>query len=320
MAETTYALVRFQEPGDSKTRAGLLVKDRVLPLDGDINSLIAHWDSTEGRLDALAASAGGETGLPLAAVEILAPVEPAQVLQTGANYRKHVIDLAAAHREPGEDEEEVRARTAAMMDKRAGQGTPYFFIGLPTAIASATDDLTLPAYSKSHDWELELAAVIGRTAFRVTPEDAMDYVFGYTMVNDITTREYVFRKDMPAIGSDWYRAKNAPGFLPTGPLLVPAKFFGDPQDVQVTLKLNGKAMQDESTADMIFGVAKLVSEASQIMPLRPGDLVLTGSPAGNGQHWGRLLQDGDVMEGTITGLGTQLIRCKNETQAEGSQP
>lgn len=320
MTEATYSLIRFQEPGDSKARVGLLVGQRVLPVDGDINSLIEHWNTTEGRLDSLAASAGEETGLALADVEILAPVEPVQVLQTGANYRKHVIDLAAAHREPGQDEEEVRATTAAMMDKRAGQGTPYFFIGLPTAIASATDDLTLPAYSKSHDWELELAAVIGRTAFRVTPEEALEYVFGYTMVNDITTREYVFRKDMPAIGSDWYRAKNAPGFLPTGPLLLPAKFFGDPQDVQVTLKLNGTAMQDESTQDMIFGVAKLVSEASQIMPLRPGDLVLTGSPAGNGQHWGRLLQDGDVMEGTITGLGTQLIRCKDEAHTEGSKP
>jgi 2-keto-4-pentenoate hydratase/2-oxohepta-3-ene-1,7-dioic acid hydratase in catechol pathway len=265
-------------------------------------------------LDTLAASAGEDSGLALAGVEVLAPVEPAQVLQTGANYRKHVIDLAAAHREPGQDEEEVRTKTAAMMDKRAGQGTPYFFIGLPTAIASATDDLTLPAYSKTHDWELELAAVIGKEAFRVTPQEALEHVFGYTMVNDITTREYVFRKDMPAVGSDWYRAKNAPGFLPTGPLLVPAKFFGDPQDVQVTLRLNGKAMQDESTQDMIFGVAKLISEASKIMPLRPGDLVLTGSPAGNGAHWGRLLQDGDVMEGTITGLGTQLIHCKDEVQ------
>ncbi|MDR6509012.1 fumarylacetoacetate hydrolase family protein [Arthrobacter oryzae] len=314
MSEATYALIRFQEAGDSKARAGLLVGDRVLPLDGDINSLIEHWDTNEAQLDTLAASAGQDAGLALADVDVLAPVEPAQVLQTGANYRKHVIDLAAAHREPGEDEEKVRAKTAAMMDKRAGRGTPYFFIGLPTAIASATDDLTLPSYSKSHDWELELAAVIGRTAFRVTPEEALDYVFGYTMVNDVTTREFVFRKDMPAIGSDWYRAKNAPGFLPTGPLLVPAKFFGDPQDVQVTLKLNGKAMQDESTQDMIFGVAKLVSEASQIMPLRPGDLVLTGSPAGNGQHWGRLLQDGDAMEGTITGLGTQLIHCKDEVQ------
>jgi len=320
MTEATYSLIRFQEPGDSKARVGLLVGSRVLPLDGDINSLIEHWDTTEDQLDTLAASAGEDTGLALAGVEVLAPVEPVQVLQTGANYRKHVIDLAAAHREPGQDEDEVRDRTAAMMDQRAGQGTPYFFIGLPTAIASATDDLTLPSYSKSHDWELELAAVIGRTAFRVTPEEALDYVFGYTMVNDITTREYVFRKDMPAIGSDWYRAKNAPGFLPTGPLLVPAKFFGNPQDVQVTLKLNGKAMQDESTQDMIFGVAKLVSEASQIMPLQPGDLVLTGSPAGNGQHWGRLLQDGDVMEGTITGLGTQLIHCRDEVQTDGSQP
>ncbi len=320
MSKATYSLIRFQEPGDGKARAGLLVNGRVLPLDGDINSLIEHWGTTEDQLETLAASAGKDAGLALADVEVLAPVEPAQVLQTGANYRKHVIDLAAAHREPDQDEAEVRARTAAMMDQRAGQGTPYFFIGLPTAIASATDDLTLPSYSRSHDWELELAAVIGRTAFRVTPEEALEYVFGYTMVNDITTREYVFRKDMPAIGSDWYRAKNAPGFLPTGPLLVPAKFFGDPQNVQVTLKLNGKAMQDESTQDMIFGVAKLVSEASQIMPLRPGDLVLTGSPAGNGQHWGRLLQDGDVMEGTITGLGTQLIHCRDEVQTEGSRP
>jgi len=312
MTQPNYALIRFQEQGTDKAQTGLLVGDRVLPLDSDINSLIRHWETTEGELDQLAASVGGETGLALSAVEVLAPVEPAQVLQTGANYRKHVIDLAVAHRDAGQDAEEVRAKTAAMMDERAGQGTPYFFIGLPTAIASATDDLTLPGYSESHDWELELAAVIGKEAFRVTPEEALEYVFGYTMVNDITTREFVFRKDMPAIGSDWYRAKNAPGFLPTGPLLVPAKFFGDPQDVQVTLKLNGKAMQDESTQDMIFGVAKLVSEASQIMPLRPGDLVLTGSPAGNGQHWGRLLQDGDVMEGTITGLGTQRIHCKDE--------
>lgn len=312
MTEATYSLVRFLEAGTDKARAGLLVGERVLPLDPDINSLIQHWDSMEAELDTLAASAGADTGLDRAAVEILAPVEPAQVLQTGANYRKHVVDLAVAHRDAGQDAEEVRAKTAAMMDKRAGQGTPYFFIGLPTAIASATEPLTLPSYSTSDDWELELAAVIGKEAFRVTPEEALEHVFGYTMVNDITTREFVFRKDMPAIGSDWYRAKNARGFLPTGPLLVPAKFFGDPQNVQVTLKLNGKAMQDESTQDMIFGVAKLVSEASQIMPLRPGDLVLTGSPAGNGQHWGRFLQDGDVMEGTITGLGTQLIHCQDE--------
>ena len=98
MAETPYALIRYQEPGAGKARTGLLAGDRVLPLDGDINSLIEHWDTTEAELDALAASAAEGTGLAPADVEILAPVEPAQILQTGANYRKHVIDLAVAHR------------------------------------------------------------------------------------------------------------------------------------------------------------------------------------------------------------------------------
>ena len=134
MADAMYSLIRYQEPGDSKARTGLLVDGRVVALNEEINSLIEHWDTTEGQLDAIAASAGKGAGLALADVEVLAPVEPAQVLQTGANYRKHVIDLAAAHREPGQDEDEVRAKTAAMMDKRAGQGTPYFFIGLPALL------------------------------------------------------------------------------------------------------------------------------------------------------------------------------------------
>ena len=186
----------------------------------------------------------------------------------------------------------MRAKTAAMMDQRAGQGTPYFFIGLPTAIASATDDLTLPSYSKSHDWELELAAVIGETAFRVSPEEALEYVSGYTIVNDITTRDSFSVRTCPRIGSDWYRAKNAPGFLPTGPLLVPAEFFGDPQDVQVTpeAQRQGHAGRVHPGHDLRRGQAG--REARRSCRCCPGDLVLTGSPAGNGQHWGRLLRDG----------------------------
>jgi 2,4-diketo-3-deoxy-L-fuconate hydrolase len=125
----------------------------------------------------------------------------------------------------------------------------------------------------------------------------------------------VFRRDMPAIGTDWLRSKNAPGFTPLGPYLVPAEFVDDPADLQVTLKLNGRTMQDESTQDMIFGVARLVSYISQHVPLLPGDLVLTGSPAGNGMHWGRLLRDGDVMDGSVTGLGAQRTRCVAEESA-----
>ncbi|MBN9202478.1 MAG: fumarylacetoacetate hydrolase family protein, partial [Microbacterium chocolatum] len=118
----------------------------------------------------------------------------------------------------------------------------------------------------------------------------------------------VFRKDMKEIGTDWYRAKNAPGFLPTGPFLVPAAFV-DPADLSVTLELNGDVMQDASTSDLLFDVPALISGASQTMPLLPGDILLTGSPAGNGQHWKRFLRDGDVMTGTIAHLGTQTVRC-----------
>lgn len=236
------------------------------------------------------------------------------MIQSGANYRTHVIDLVAAHREADDPrgEDEARADAAAMMDRRAAEGEPYLFAGLPSAVCGPYDDVVLPGYSDSHDWELELAAVIGRPAFRVTPEDALDHVAGYTIANDITTRDLVFRRDMPEIGTDWLRAKNAPTFLPLGPYLVPAARAGDPADLRVRLSLNGEAMQDESTGDMVFGVAQLVSAASRTVPLHPGDLVLTGSPAGNGMHWGRLLKDGDTMEGSITGLGTQRNRCVAE--------
>jgi 2-keto-4-pentenoate hydratase/2-oxohepta-3-ene-1,7-dioic acid hydratase in catechol pathway len=194
-----------------------------------------------------------------------------------------------------------------MMDRRIAEGEPYFFLGLPTVIAGPHDDLVLPAYSEQHDWELELAAVIGRPAFRVDREHALEHVAGYTIVNDVTTRDLVFRRDMPEIGTDWFRAKNAPGFLPTGPWLMPAEFV--PDHPTITLRLNGDVMQDESTKDMIFDVAALVAAASRTVPLLPGDLVLTGSPAGNGLHHGRLLRAGDVMEGAITALGTQRVRC-----------
>ncbi|HEX7835316.1 MAG TPA: fumarylacetoacetate hydrolase family protein, partial [Pseudolysinimonas sp.] len=153
-----------------------------------------------------------------------------------------------------------------------------------------------------------LAAVIGPEAFRVSREDAMKHVAGYTIVNDITTRDLVFRKDMKEIGTDWYRSKNAPGFLPTGPFLVPSTLV-DPANLTIQLTLNGETMQDSTTADLLFDVAALVSYASQTQPLLPGDLLLTGSPPGNGQHWKRFLRDGDVMAGSIAGLGTQVVRC-----------
>ncbi len=283
----------------------LVVGDEVVDLSArwpDTATILDDWAAALPVLRTLAAE--GERR-PLTGLTVHAPIAPRQVLQAGANYRTHVIDLAVKHN-PGRPEAEVRAETAAMMDRRIAGGEPYFFIGLPTVITGPYDDVVLPAYSEQHDWELELAAVIGARAFHVDRADALDHVAGYTIVNDLTTRDLVFRRDMPEIGSDWFRAKNAPGFLPTGPWIVPSEFV--PEHPQVTLALNGEVMQDESTKDMIFDVAALVAAASRTVPLLPGDLVLTGSPAGNGLHHGRLLRAGDIMEGTITALGTQRTR------------
>ncbi len=318
-----FALATLSRPGGPAFPALVTADEHVIDLRSALDDerltardVLEDWDALLPRLRELAAGGGAERE-PLAGLAVHAPVEPRQVFQSGANYRRHVIDLHVAHRAPGDDrpESERRAEAAAIMDRRAAEDLPYVFIGLPTSITGPYDDVVLPAWAKKPDWELELATVIGRPAHRVSVEEALEYVAGYTIANDLTDRATVFRRDMPQIGTDWLRSKNAPGFTPLGPWIVPAESVADPDDLRVTLKLNGETMQDESTKDMIFGVARMVSYASCTARLLPGDLVLTGSPAGNGMHWGRLLRDGDVMDGSITGLGAQRTRCVAEETA-----
>ena len=262
-----------------------------------VRALFEHWDRALPALDAIAATDGGR---PLDGLRVLAPIEPRQVIQGGANYYKHVLDIIVAERtRAGLDEAAAREEGARIMDARVAHGEPYLFLGAVGAICGPYDDVVLPARGTQHDWELELAAVIGSSG----------EVAGYTIANDLSTRDLIYREDLKAIGTDWLRAKNAPTFLPVGPWIVPAAFVPDPADLRITLKHNGDVMQDESTADMIFGVDRLLAYAHEYVRVLPGDLLLTGSPAGNGMHWGRFLQEGDVMEATITGLGHQRNRC-----------
>lgn len=324
-AGTPYALGRFRADSGEEFSGVVIGPDVVpltvlLPAAGDVGSLLADWTANRKLLGAAVDEAVAGRQLAAATrradeLTSLAPLTPGQIFQSGANYKTHVVELmvAAAAEKAGAggaaDREETRRQATALMEERAAHGTPYVFIGLASAICGPEDDVVLPDIGTQHDWELELGVVIGTEAYRVSRAEALGHVAGYTIVNDITTRDRVFRPDMPGLGTDWLAGKNSPTFLPLGPWVVPAQFVPDPSDLRITLRLNGAVMQDESTADMIFGVPELIEHVSAITPLRPGDLLLTGSPAGNGAHYGRYLRAGDVMESTITGLGTQRNRC-----------
>jgi 2-keto-4-pentenoate hydratase/2-oxohepta-3-ene-1,7-dioic acid hydratase in catechol pathway len=313
-AVPAFAIVRFRTSPGGPATPGALIDGRVHPLDlpalgaASLNEVFERWSALEGSIRAAAAD---DPGLPLDDVVLTAPVEPRQVLQTGANYRTHVIDLEVGHMAADDPrtKEQAREETARMMDERAAHGEPYFFLGLPQTVVGDDQPLVLPGYSDRNDWELELAVVIGAAAFRVSREQALEHVWGYTIVNDITSRDLVFRRDMPAIGTDWYRAKNARGFNPTGRFAVPAAELPAPDAFALRLDVNGETMQDATTDDLLFDLPALISGASQILPLLPGDLLLTGSPAGNGQARGIFLKPGDELVGSITGLGTQRITC-----------
>ena len=240
------------------------------------------------------------------------PVDlPRQLFFTGANYRKHVVDLTIDQGAGPEGliGDELRRWAEQMMDDRAANGIPYSFLKPPSSIIGAFDDLVLPPTTSKPDWELELGVVIGRGGRNIARADAMDHVAGYAIVNDVSARDLIPRTDYALLGTDWLRGKGQPGFCPFGPVLVPAAFVPDPHDLRILLTLNGQPMQDESTSDMIFDVARQIEYVSTYAELWPGDLISTGSPAGNGTHYGRFLRDGDVVESTITGLGRQRNHC-----------
>lgn len=304
---------------DDATFPGLVCGDelhdvrRALPRLSGTADLLPDWDANLDRLATyLTAPAAApwslETLRTSGRLRVLPPVQPVgAVLAAGANYRDHIVEMSVAHRlgAHGASDAQLRESAAAELDTRVRTGDPYIWTGIPSAVCGAYDDIQLPDVGSDVDWELELGVVIGRTAHRVSTDDALDHVAGYTIVNDLTARSLVPRNDMAKIGTDWFRAKNQPTFFPTGPVLVPSRFVPDPSALQIQLSLNGTLMQDASTADLAFDVPSLISYASSVAVLRPGDLLITGSPAGNGSQWQRFLREGDVLESAITGLGSQ---------------
>lgn len=242
--------------------------------------------------------------VPVDRLRVHAPVDnPRQIFMARANYRSHVVDLLSAHGGgEGETEEQRKASIGQMMDKLVAEGDPYAFVKLQTAVTGPFDEIVVPSTTQRLDWEMELAVVIGRRAFRVDRKDALDYVAGYCNANDLSARDILFRNDLGP-GHDWTSCKSQPGFMPMGPYLVPAEFVPDPHDLNVLLKHNGKVMQNEQTSDMLHDIPRLIEFFSRHSELMPGDIISTGSPNGNGMQVGVFIKPGDVIEGTVAGLG-----------------
>lgn len=295
--------------------AGLVRDDRVVRFDHtpSVLALLEDWETSLAALRRAADEASFDDGMTVASLRVHPPVDlPRQLFFTGANYRKHVVELTLADpsaQPAGLSGEELRRWAEDMMDERAATGVPYSFLKAPSSVTGAFDDLVIPPTTTKLDWELELGVVIGRSGRNIDRSDAMSHVAGYAIVNDVSARDLIPRTDYKILGTDWLRAKSQPGFCPFGPVLVPASFVDDPHDLRLLLTLNGQPMQDESTADMIFDIARQIEYVSTYAELWPGDLIATGSPAGNGTHYGRFLRDGDVIEASITGLGVQRSRC-----------
>jgi 2,4-didehydro-3-deoxy-L-rhamnonate hydrolase len=182
---------------------------------------------------------------------------------------------------------------------------PILFMKATTAICGPNDDVLIPRGSNKTDWEVELGVVVGEIARSVPIERALEYVAGYVIVNDVSEREFQLEQ-----GGQWVKGKSCDTFCPLGPMLVTTDEIPDPQNLSMWLEVNGHRYQNGTSADMIFGVAHLVSYISRYMTLMPGDVISTGTPAGVGlgQRPPTYLKVGDVVELGIEGLGRQRQR------------
>ncbi|MBT3390444.1 MAG: fumarylacetoacetate hydrolase family protein [Chloroflexi bacterium] len=243
-------IIRYQTK-NNLTSYGWVLDDKIGSIDG---SVFSEFQRSEARI-------------PLADVRILPPVQPSKIICVGRNYAAH----AAEH-------------------KAEVPEVPLIFLKPPSSIIAAGDTILLPPQSQRVEHEAELAIVIGRQGRRITPDQAHEYILGYTIANDITARDLQFSD------GQWTRGKGFDTFCPIGPWIT-TDF--DPSDALITCHVNDDMRQMASTRDMVFTVRQLIAFASSVMTLEPGDLLLTGTPAGVSP-----LASGDRVKVTIEGIGT----------------
>jgi len=295
------AMLALEDVGAPEAEA-----DSLLPAEprAFLRRLAHERRAAEEALDFVAEVLGGWEGPdlerlgavePRAGVRLCAPVpRPGKILGVARNYADHAAERGAT-RAPEE---------------------PVLFVKASSAVIGPEDPVVLPAASRQVDYEGELAAVIGRPARNLAPEDAAAAVAGYTVANDVTARDFQNARGQHFLG------KSCDTFCPLGPVLLTADGVGDPQDLGLRTTLSGRTVQSARTKEMIFPVAEVVAFASRLMTLEPGDVILTGTPAGVGaaQDPPRWLREGDVVEVEIERIGRLRSFVRAEPRERSERP
>jgi len=269
-------------------RDGDSVKPGILDQDGiirDASSLVHDWDSSTITVQKLESIKSVDLST-LPSVDKVDSIAPCVCKKTmgkficiGLNYSDHA------------------AETGMQVPPE-----PIMFFKATSAVTGPNDDVLIPRNSIKSDWEVELGIIIGKEAKYISEEESQDHIAGYCVVNDLSERAFQLERS-----GQWVKGKSCDTFGPIGPYLVTKDEIADPQNLNLWLEVNGKRMQNGSTKTMVYGVNYLVSYISQFMSLQPGDLISTGTPpgVGMGQKPQIFLQEGDVMELGVEGLGSQ---------------
>lgn len=291
-------------------RAGLAVGERLFDAAAlarntaysSVLSILQDWRAARPALKKAAATAARSRlkSMPLSKARLLAPVLwPSAIYCAGANYSDHMLEMARLQGiPPAPDPHEVGLK-------------PWHFIKASRSVTGDKAVVTLPSSSKAIDWEAELGAVIGRTAKNVPLGKALDYVAGYTVANELSARDLGKRMQLPDSSPfkwDWVGQKCFDGACPIGPWIVPTDQIADPQALGIKLWVNDTIKQDSNTRDMIFTLAEQIEQLSARITLHPGDIILTGTPAGVGAARREFLKPGDVTKVWVENVGTLTNR------------
>jgi 2-keto-4-pentenoate hydratase/2-oxohepta-3-ene-1,7-dioic acid hydratase in catechol pathway len=292
----------------NSTSVGIVEGDSVYDLSSSLDGESFARDATSldsilksGILDKVTDKAGSKKGtkMPLKSAKLKAPLlNPDKILLIASNYAAHSKE-----------------------SKVVPPSFPYFFTKFRNAIIGHEDPIIIPRASQKVDWEVELAAVIGKVGKNISKDRAMDYVAAYAISNDVSFRDFQFTPSWPAKldppGFNWVKGKGMDFSFPFGPWLVTKDEISDPDDLEISLTVNGVLKQKANTNEMMFKIADQIEYLSNGMTLVPGDIISTGTPAGVGMGTGGpYLKDGDVVESKVEKIGTLRNPVRNESSTD----